>query len=132
MKVEVEVRKVPVPETMRLVDEARPVLEIEKSVVVPVPEEDEAIAKRKVGSVLVEVPATMVNCAYGEEVPRPTLPVLRMVKSVEVENFPPELVEEEMAKRDTLDEEAVFSMVRVAYGEEVPRPKLPVVLTKVN
>ena len=59
-------------------------------------------------------------------------PVFEILKSVEVEKTLPTLVEEEMAKRLVLVEEALFSMVRVAYGDEVPRPTFPVVPTKVN
>lgn len=59
-------------------------------------------------------------------------PVLSIEKSVEVEKTLPALVEEEIAKSMGLVDEAFASMVRAAYGLEVPRPRLPVEETQVN
>lgn len=92
--------------------------------------EEEPIAKigAPVGSTL----ALTESCAHGVEVPRPKSPLLRSNARVEVENTPPELVEEDTEKRVGLVEEAFASKVSVANGEEVPKPKFPVVPTNVN
>jgi hypothetical protein len=83
-------------------------------------------------------PPTALNCpvtveeAVTRELLAVTRPVLLMRKRVEVEKMPPELVVEEMLKRTGLVVEALFSRAKVANGEEVPRPRLPVVELKVN
>jgi hypothetical protein len=59
-------------------------------------------------------------------------PVFEIAKSVEVENTPPELVDDDMAKRVGLVDDALASIVSAAYGDDVPSPKLPVDDTQVN
>ena len=75
-----------------------------------------------------------VVAAVRERKPPPTAlrmplivvePVFEMEKSVVVENTPPALVDDEIAKRVIFVEDAFAASVRFAYGELVLIPTLP-------
>ena len=63
---------------------------------------------------------------------RVTRPVLSIVKRLLVAKTPPVFVVEPMAKRVVLVEEAEASRESAAKGEDVPRPRLPVLAFQVN